>query len=306
MQPMQVQEKSGESGVHRANGEALRGHEPTAVWASPGDLGGTEAGRADADTNNKVALTVGAVLIAALVLLCFRLAYSGIQDAAKTKGYTVETPDTGGANPAAPRVAGGVDFHPAAPAGIPVQAPAPRRVVSASTLLPTPPKIVEPLFDSAAQRAQVIALLRDCRSAYDASGELAPKWSAFAGEAFASTADKNTFSLKETDAVRDAPAATSPPATDWSAVDMQMEAITMSVGFATRPALYPPSLQDTAAALGHEMRTFLQTARFALTQTDPAERSAVQARADAHRQKAATLLSALESAVQTGTTAQTR
>ncbi|MBC8142018.1 MAG: hypothetical protein H7Y38_11320 [Armatimonadetes bacterium] len=291
-------EKSGDYG------DAVRGDEQTAAWANQTDLMGTEAGRSPGDGDNKVALTVGAVLIVALVLLCFRLAYTGINNSAATKAITgQEYAEVDSPAPAPAPLRPDTPFGVAPPSLLPqttqaLPTPRPATLTFAPPAPPAPaPKM--PLFALDAEREKIADLLEDCRVAVDASGTLAPKWSAVAAGTNSRTpsllsprksGDTMAMPVSETSA---------PTAKEWSAMDTQMEGIATAVVFATRPALYPVPLQDAATELGSEMRTYLQTMRLALGQTDPAERAALQARADAHRQKAEALLAALESAVRT-------
>ncbi len=285
---MTQSEKSGDYG------DAVRGHEQTAAWASQTDLRG-DTGRGTADGDNKVALTVGAVLIVALVLLCFRLAYTGSKDSAATGNVAGQ--GRGAMRPATPFGAAPIS----APAQNPVPLPTPRPVTLGfappSAPLPEPGRA---LFASEKERERVAELLLDCRVAFDISGELAPRWSGTVAGVRPRTeipllTDKSTGAT----VVPDIPAApAAPTAKEWSAIDTQMEAIATSVAFATRPALYPTALQNAAAELGGEMRTYLQTTRMALARTDAGERTTIQARADVHRQNAGQLLARLESAAQ--------
>lgn len=296
---MTTGEKSGDYG------EALRGDERTAVWASQTDSGGTDAGRGAINGDNKVALTVGAVLIVALVLLCFRLAYTGIKESAKntTAGRydATDTPAPVAFQPGAPAVA-------APRAAQPAPLPTPRPVTMGFAPPASPAPVPErTLFASEKERERVAELLRECRVAFDVSGELAPQWSATV--AGVRPRAETTLKASKSDEASETPvtaAPSVPTAKEWDAMDTQMEAIATSVAFATRPALYPVTLQNAAAELGGEMRTYLQTTRIALGQADATERAALQGRADAHRQAAAQLLARLESAVQTPSASKRR
>lgn len=286
-----IPERSGDYGA------AIRGDDPTTAWAAPTGLGETEAPSYPADTMNKVALTFGGILLVALVLLCFRLGFDGSKpsgDAKEPRGKSFAG-TASYAGPGAP--VGRVDSSshsvplPAAPV---VNLPPPANNA--------PPAIVHSaLFASNTERNRVLNLLSDCRSAYDASGELSQKWFS-AADAAKSVERLDTAQAKaaEESSIAQTVLPDSPhilSGKEWDSIDTQIEAIASTIGLATQPARYPLALQDTTTELRREMQTYLQTARAALVQTDPEKRATFQARASTHRQKAGQLLSVLESSV---------
>lgn len=292
---VEQQEKSGDYGA------AIRGDEATVAWSQQTDLGGTEAGRYPVDAMNKFALALGGVLLVALVLLCFRLAYDGMKTGVANKGYSTDE---------ARGEANDVYNGPGAPAGSgSTPQIAPRTAPQFVTPAPMTPVVPPPPMPTGAQKTFVISdverervsgLLADCRAAYDASGEVSQKWFETAGTA---KAIQRLNAESGTAAANTGPDTTARPLTtnEWSSIDTQIEGIAATVALATQPARYPVALQETSIGLRREMQTYLQTARTALVQSDPQKRSEIQARADTHRQKAGQLLSALESAVKTGT-----
>ncbi|MBC8135009.1 MAG: hypothetical protein H8F28_03875 [Fibrella sp.] len=294
---IEQQEKSGDYGA------AIRGDEATVAWSNQTGLGGTEAGRYPVDTMNRFALALGGVLLVALVLLCFRLAYDGIQTDTEKKGFTGkqyldDESVTAYTGPGAP--AGRGNLSPVAPRS------APQPVVQAPVSMPLPVPVAPStgrrvIFASDTERERVTGLLADCRAAYDASGEVSQKWFATAGTfkvVERLNAENTTANTMEADAPRPL------SAKEWNSIDTQIEGIAATVALATQPARYPLALQETSMGLRREMQTYLQTARTALVQSDPQKRSQIQARANTHRQKAGQLLGTLESAVKSGNIAE--
>ncbi len=282
-----IPERSGDYGA------AIRGDDPTTAWTPPTGIGAPEAGPYPADTMNKVALAFGGILLVALVLLCFRLGWEGTK------------PSTDAKRAAGKSFAGNLPHSgPGVPAGIAtrsVPSAAPVVNLPAPTTNTAPAVVHSALFTSDVERNRVLNLLADCRSAYDASGELSQKWftTASAVKPIERLDVMQAKSAGESDttqaALPDMPHLIT--GKDWDSIDTQIEAIASTVGLATQPARYPVALQETTTELRREMQTYLQTARTALVQTDPEKRATFQARASTHRQKAGQLLSFLESSV---------
>ncbi|MBC7806665.1 MAG: hypothetical protein H7145_10990 [Akkermansiaceae bacterium] len=284
---IEQQEKSGDYGA------AIRGDEATAAWSGQADLGGTGARSYPIDTMNRFALILGGVLLVALVLLCFRLAYDGVKTGAENAGltnraYLAGEPDVYN-GPRTPAGAGNASLdasRSASQPGVqsPVNFPAPALPVAAR----------QPIFMSDIERARVSDLLSDCRAAYDASGEVSQKWFAAVGAVRAvETLNRDDIRAVGTDTNISRPLS----GKEWNSIDTQIEGISATVALATQPARYPLALQETSIGLRREMQVYLQTARTALVQSDPQKRSQIQARANLHRQKAGQLLDTLESAV---------
>lgn len=288
-----IPERSGDYGA------AIRGDEATVAWPKNADLGVTEATNYPVDTMNRFALGLGGVLLVALVLLCFRLAYDGAKTGDGNKVATNRESRNDGSD---------VYNGPAAPSGIssastlPVRS-APQPVVQSPVSVPAPAFIAsgtpqQMFFISDTERERVTGLLADCRAAYDASGEVSQKWFASV-DTMKVAARLNVQEVPATGDGDDTPRPLS--AKDWNSIDTQIEGIAATVALATQPARYPVALQETSIGLRREMQTYLQTSRTALVQSDPQKRSQIQARANVHRQKAGQLLNALESAVKNGT-----
>ena len=281
-------------------GEVVAGDEK--VVAYKGSWLGTDADRpGDRDGMSRLAVTGGAVLIVALIFLCCRLAFDGIKGTAthKVSAYIAQASD-----PGAPAGTGAVRSPRTRPL------PAPMLPVNA----PIAPVVTARLFTDPEQQGRLLDLLADCRAAYEEAGKFAPKWIQAAGENSSRVPVVNGAEKAvgtEESAAGAAPAPLSVPLPpkpiagltpeQWNTVDAQMTAIDSDVGLATHPALYPLPLQDMSAAVAYEMRTYLQTEREALTQSDPSKRSAIHARAETHRQQGAQILGQLESAVKGGT-----
>ena len=288
-----MQEKSGDYGA------AIGGGEKTTVWASQGGLGGNPAGRDTPDGANKVALILSGVLIAALIVICFRLAFGNVKKAADSKRLTAlayrdsDPSAPTGANPGVP--AGTTPRQTAPRLPLPVNLPAPASLSSSPVVAP-----IRNLFLTDAEREQVAGLLLDCRAAYEASGELSQRWVAI-GAVQPATRDVGFAQTRVAEVDADSASASRfPTVRERDTINTQMDAIDTTVSLATQPARYPPSLQDTSIEVGTEMHIYLQTTRIALAQTDPAKRSAAQARADTHRRKAGQLLATLETAIKSG------
>ncbi len=292
---IEQQEKSGDYGA------AIRGDEATVAWSKESDLGGTEAGRLPVDGTNRAALMLGGVLLVALVLLCFRLAYDGIKTGTENKGFTGkqyldDEASAGFAGPGAP--VGTREMLPSAAAAVratPPPAPLPPPMPAPPAPAVTAQRAV---FASDADRVRVTGLLGDCRAAYDASGEVSQKW-------FGTVGTMRVVDRLDREGARRGDGETNIArplsAKDWNSIDTQMEGIAATVALATQPARYPLALQETSMGLRREMQTYLQTSRAALVQDDPEKRSQIQARADTHRQKAGQLLATLEASVKSGT-----
>ena len=298
---IEQEEKSGDYGA------AIRGDEQTVAWASQTDLGGTEAGRAPSHTINRIALTLGGVLMVSLILLCFRLAYDGIKTKVDAKGFTGKAylDDANSVADSGPRAPVGMaNSIPIAPRTAPLSVVAPTLPLSVPAPVNTRHGSSSSLFASEGERQRVADLLTDCRAAYDSSGELSRKWAETVGGKTARTNAVEIAASEDDTSAKSVPILGPHPLSskEWDTIDTQIEAISATVGLATQPARYPVALQETSASLGREMRTFLQTERAALAQTDAQTRSQIQTRAEGHRQKAGQLLTTLESAIQTGNT----
>ena len=214
---IQEQEKSGDYGA------AIRGDEQTAAWARETNLGGTDAGRSTSDGANRIAITVGAVLVIALIMICFRLAFDGVKTAVDAKGFTGARYTD--ADPDAPPA-----ITPGVPAGIRT-APASATIVN----LPPPVPVAVPvvathnLFLTDAERDRLADLLADCRAAYDASGELSQKWTTTV--AGANTAERvGILSAKAAEEGTSTSVPRPLTAREWDAIDTQMDAISATVG----------------------------------------------------------------------------
>lgn len=296
-------EKSGDYGA------AIRGDEKTAAWAAtdPGVAIPTTSRDVSDGGMNKVAVTLGSVVLIALVLLCFRLAYDSVRTQAAKKGFTTPHYGTGEAESFG-------QISPRSPVGVaPIVAPPAAPLAN----LPAPPAPVPAVVEtrvvwaSESERAQVVALLDDFHAAYHTSGELSREWFAAVGAIPAQeTAIGKTQRavLRDATAITDASESSTPPrflsAKERQSINAQIEGLTVSAGLSTQPARYPLALQETATEAGRELRTYLETVRVALGETDATERSAAQARAETHRARSGELLTSLETAVKNGVVAE--
>ena len=294
-------EKSGDYGA------AIRGDEKTAAWAAtePGVAIPTTSRDVSDGGMNKVAVGFGSVVIIALVLLCLRLAFDGVRDGAAKKGFTTPKYGTG-----APETWG--RLSPQAPVRAPgVTAPA---VAAPLTILPVPPPptpavaTAKVVWASESERERVLELTGDFRAAYETGGELSREWFTAVGALPVQNATSaiGVSEKRQLDAIRvtESVAPRFLTAKERETINTQIEGLTVAAGLATQPGRYPVALQETATEAGRELRTFLETVRGALSETDPAERNAAQARAETHRARAGALITSLESSVRGGTVAE--
>ena len=274
-------------------GDAVKGDETIALWARMEELGGTEAGRPQVEGVPPLVYILGVPVLVGLILLCCSMAFKGAQQSSVSKtfanrGYLADDDNSPQGPSSSARTANAGFTIPKTNMGqspVTLAAPAPMPIPS--------PASPSRIWSSALERDRVTELLSDCRVAYNLSGELSQRWL---------TSTQGTVIAMRPGAVYTTAANTSAadkgarPLTnqDWNAIDGEMDAIAGTIGIAAQPSRYPEALQDTSMEMGREMRTFLQTTRAALLETDPQLRNELQTRANNHRARAGELLSALE------------
>lgn len=274
----------------------------------------------------RLGVAFGAILIVALVFLCFRFAFNAATKAADSRGMARRgqpLPEEDYNSPGAPSGRRGGSREPFVAGGRPGGLmPAPRYgggggygggAAIPAPVMPPPPaggadslgKLAVPAFENEGQRAEVAALVREARQAYDLTRQLdgGPFWLRPRARREPRTDQFERDGAGSADlSVRGAgpgqgPMATAPlgaPMGDGPEAEetrQQVEALSAAVSLSAHPDRYPIYLQADARSFAYEMRVYLRTVDYGLT--FPSEQGRLRGSASPHLNKAAEFLGKL-------------